>query len=170
MSESSPVIQLKKVVKEYDGQAALADIDLDVQYGEFLTILGPSGCGKTTLLRLIAGFEPLTSGQIFLKGRDVAGLPPEYREVNTVFQSYALFPHLTVYNNVAFGLRMRKVEEATIRKRVTGWRIGAPISFPAGSSSAWPSPEPSSTGRRSCCSTNLSRPSITACASRCNFI
>jgi spermidine/putrescine transport system ATP-binding protein len=119
MSESSPVIQLKKVVKEYDGQAALADIDLDVQYGEFLTILGPSGCGKTTLLRLIAGFEPLTSGQIFLKGRDVAGLPPEYREVNTVFQSYALFPHLTVYNNVAFGLRMRKVEEATIRKRVT---------------------------------------------------
>jgi spermidine/putrescine transport system ATP-binding protein len=119
MSGSLPVVQLNEVCKFYDGQTALQDITLEIFNGEFLTILGPSGCGKTTLLRLIAGFEPLSNGSIFLQGRDMAGLPPECREVNTVFQSYALFPHMNVYDNVAFGLRMRRFAEETIRARVT---------------------------------------------------
>ena len=119
MKDSPPVVQLIQVGKVYDGQVALQDVTLDVVHGEFLTILGPSGCGKTTLLRLIAGFEPVSSGTILIKGRDVAARPPEKREVNTVFQSYALFPHMTVFDNVAFGLRMRKTAQAEIRENVS---------------------------------------------------
>jgi spermidine/putrescine transport system ATP-binding protein len=119
MNDSPPVVQLNQVCKVYDGQPALQDVSLDVFHGEFLTILGPSGCGKTTMLRLIAGFEPVSSGTILLKGRDMAGQPPEAREVNTVFQSYALFPHMTVYDNVSFGLRMRKTPMPQIREKVT---------------------------------------------------
>jgi spermidine/putrescine transport system ATP-binding protein len=119
MNGSTPLIQLKQVSKRYGDQAALMDIDLEIFNGEFVTILGPSGCGKTTLLRLIAGFEPLSAGTIHLNGRDVATTPPEGREVNTVFQSYALFPHMTVFDNVAFGLRMRHQPPAEIHRRVT---------------------------------------------------
>ncbi|GAB6112639.1 spermidine/putrescine ABC transporter ATP-binding protein PotA [Desulfomicrobium salsuginis] len=104
----APVVRLRNVSKVYDGQHALCDVSLDVQRGEFLTILGPSGCGKTTILRLVAGFENSTSGSIAIDGRDVTGLPPERRNVNTVFQSYALFPHMNVFDNVAFGLRMKR--------------------------------------------------------------
>ncbi len=102
-----PVVRLRNVAKVYDGQHALKEVSLDVRRGEFLTILGPSGCGKTTILRLVAGFESATSGTISIDGRDVTGLPPERRNVNTVFQSYALFPHMNVFDNVAFGLRMK---------------------------------------------------------------
>ncbi len=102
-----PVVRLRNVAKVYDGQHALKEVSLDVRRGEFLTILGPSGCGKTTILRLVAGFESATSGSISIDGRDVTGLPPERRNVNTVFQSYALFPHMNVFDNVAFGLRMK---------------------------------------------------------------
>ncbi len=118
MNGSAPLIQLKQVSKRYGDQDALTDIDLEIFNGEFITILGPSGCGKTTLLRLIAGFEPVSAGAIYLNGRDVADLPPEKREVNTVFQSYALFPHMSVYDNVAFGLRMRGLAPDEIRRRV----------------------------------------------------
>jgi len=118
MNGSAPLVRLQQVCKRYGDQVALVDIDLDIFNGEFVTILGPSGCGKTTLLRLIAGFEPVSSGGIRLNGRDVAGLPPEKREVNTVFQSYALFPHMTVFDNVAFGLRMRGQTPEEIRQGV----------------------------------------------------
>mgnify|MGYP001197157669 CR=1 FL=1 len=118
MNGSAPLVRLQQVCKRYGDQDALVDIDLEIFNGEFVTILGPSGCGKTTLLRLIAGFEPVTAGHIQLNGRNVAGLPPEQREVNTVFQSYALFPHMTVFDNVAFGLRMRGHEKDEIRQRV----------------------------------------------------
>jgi len=114
----SPLIRLQQVCKHYGDQAALSDISLDIYNGEFLTILGPSGCGKTTLLRLIAGFEPLTAGRLHLNGRDMADIPPEGREVNTVFQSYALFPHMSVFDNVAFGLRMHRQPPGDIARRV----------------------------------------------------
>jgi len=98
---------------------AVDHIDLEVQDGEFFSLLGPSGCGKTTTLRMIGGFEQPTSGKIELAGQDVTWLPPYKRNVNTVFQNYALFPHLTIYENVAFGLRRRRVPDADVKKRVT---------------------------------------------------
>ncbi len=113
-----PVVRLRNVAKVYDGQHALKEVSLDVRRGEFLTILGPSGCGKTTILRLVAGFESATSGSISIDGRDVTGLPPERRNVNTVFQSYALFPHMNVFDNVAFGLRMKGRPAAEIATEV----------------------------------------------------
>ncbi|WP_240191859.1 polyamine ABC transporter ATP-binding protein, partial [Desulfoprunum benzoelyticum] len=113
-----PVVRLQNVAKVYDGQHALKEVSLDVRRGEFLTILGPSGCGKTTILRLVAGFEGATSGSISIDGRDVTGLPPERRNVNTVFQSYALFPHMNVFDNVAFGLRMKGRPAAEIASEV----------------------------------------------------
>ncbi|TAK03036.1 MAG: ABC transporter ATP-binding protein [Chloroflexota bacterium] len=98
---------------------AVDHIDLEVQDGEFFSLLGPSGCGKTTTLRMIGGFEQPTSGKIELAGQDVTWLPPYKRNVNTVFQNYALFPHLTIFDNVAFGLRRRQVPEAEVRQRVS---------------------------------------------------
>ncbi len=115
---TAPVVRVHDVTKTYDGQPALRGVSLDVHRGEFLTILGPSGCGKTTILRLVAGFESATSGFISIDGQDVTGLPPERRNVNTVFQSYALFPHMNVFENVAFGLRMKKRPTAEIRREV----------------------------------------------------
>src|SRR6202035_1164653 len=100
------------------GEIAVDNIDLTVASGEFFSLLGPSGCGKTTTLRLIAGFEQPTSGKILLDGDDVSDVPPHRRNVNTVFQSYALFPFLSVFDNVAFGLRHRSVDKADLRRRV----------------------------------------------------
>ncbi|KMV31055.1 spermidine/putrescine ABC transporter ATP-binding protein PotA [Photobacterium swingsii] len=117
-TSKKPVIQLKNLCKSFDGKQIIADLDLNVNDGEFLTILGPSGCGKTTVLRLIAGFENADNGQIILADSDVTAIPAEQRHVNTVFQSYALFPHMTVFENVAFGLRMQKVAESDIEPRV----------------------------------------------------
>jgi len=97
------VIELQDVSKAYGSQFVLRDINLQVKRGEFLTLLGPSGCGKTTLLRLLAGFEQATRGVILIDGQEISHLAPERRQVNTVFQSYALFPHLSVFDNVAFG-------------------------------------------------------------------
>jgi ABC-type Fe3+/spermidine/putrescine transport system ATPase subunit len=102
------VLQLRNVVKEFPGQRAVDDITLELERGGFYSLVGPSGCGKTTTLRMIGGFESVTSGQILLDGVDVAGLKPWLRDVSTVFQSYALFPHLTALENVEFGLRERK--------------------------------------------------------------
>ena len=105
-------VQLVALTKRFDDVAAVAGIDLHIPSGEFFSILGPSGCGKTTTLRLVAGFEEPTSGAILLDGEDVARKPPHKRNVNTVFQSYALFPFLTVTDNVAFGLRYQDVTKA----------------------------------------------------------
>ncbi len=113
-----PVIRLTGISKSFDGKEIIGNLNLDVNHGEFLTILGPSGCGKTTVLRMIAGFETADKGQITIDNQDVTNVPAEQRHVNTVFQSYALFPHMTVFENVAFGLRMQKVPSADIEPRV----------------------------------------------------
>jgi len=112
-------VRLVDVVKRFGEVAAVDHIDLEIQDGEFFSMLGPSGCGKTTTLRMIGGFEEPTSGLIELQGEDVTWLPPFKRNVNTVFQNYALFPHLTIYDNVAFGLRRKGVKDGEVKQRVT---------------------------------------------------
>ena len=109
--ERQPIIEIKNLTKEFDGQLILKGFDLSIYENQFVTFLGPSGCGKTTTLRMISGFEMPTSGSILLNGEDIAQLPPYKRPVNTVFQRYALFPHLDVYDNIAFGLKLKKVEK-----------------------------------------------------------
>jgi spermidine/putrescine transport system ATP-binding protein len=111
-------IELSKLTKQFVEVTAVDGIDLHIPGGEFFSLLGPSGCGKTTTLRMIAGFERPTSGEIFLDGTDVAYTPPHQRNVNTVFQNYALFPHLNVYSNIAYGLKRAKRPKAEIRERV----------------------------------------------------
>jgi spermidine/putrescine transport system ATP-binding protein len=117
-STESPTIRLDGVVKRFHQVTAVDHLSLQVARGEFFSMLGPSGCGKTTTLRIIAGFEQPDEGSVFLEGKSVANTPPYHRNVNTVFQSYALFEHLSVWDNVAFGPRRRKAPEAEIRKRV----------------------------------------------------
>jgi spermidine/putrescine transport system ATP-binding protein len=116
-----PAIELTGVVKEFHARGevvtAVAGLDLTIAEGEFFSLLGPSGCGKTTTMRMIAGFEEPTTGTIWLHGSDVTGVPPNKRDVNMVFQSYALFPHMTVFENVAFGLRRRRVASGEITRR-----------------------------------------------------
>ena len=112
-------VRLVDVVKKFGETAAVDHINLEVRDGEFFSLLGPSGCGKTTTLRMIGGFEQPTSGLIELQGQDVTWLPPYRRNVNTVFQNYALFPHLTIYENVAFGLRRKGVRKDELKSRVT---------------------------------------------------
>jgi spermidine/putrescine transport system ATP-binding protein len=114
----TPSVELRSVTKRFDRLAAVDDLDLELAQGEFFTLLGPSGCGKTTTLRMIAGFERPTSGEVRIEGEDVAQLPPHKRPTNTVFQSYALFPHLSVEANVAFGLKRKKVSRDEITERV----------------------------------------------------
>ncbi|KAA9001710.1 spermidine/putrescine ABC transporter ATP-binding protein PotA [Affinibrenneria salicis] len=114
----APIVELINVRKSFHGRDIISGFNLAINNGEFLTILGPSGCGKTTVLRLIAGLETVDDGDIVLDGRQITALPAEHRHVNTVFQSYALFPHLSVFENVAFGLRMQKTPAADIAPRV----------------------------------------------------
>jgi spermidine/putrescine transport system ATP-binding protein len=115
---SSGSVELRGLTKRFEESAAVDGIDASIEPGEFFSLLGPSGCGKTTTLRMIAGFERPTAGQIVLDGVDVAAVPPHERNVHTVFQSYALFPHLDVFGNVAFGLRRRRVAKDEVRRRV----------------------------------------------------
>ncbi|AOT01688.1 spermidine/putrescine ABC transporter ATP-binding protein [Exiguobacterium sp. U13-1] len=113
------IIQFKDVTKRYDDQTVLDQVSFEIERGKFYTLLGPSGCGKTTILRLIAGFSEATEGDIIFNGKRINDVPANKRQVNTVFQDYALFPHLNVFENIAFGLRIKKVKEAEIAKRVT---------------------------------------------------
>ena len=118
MSDKKIIINLEHVSKSFGDKVVLDDINLYIKEGEFITFLGPSGCGKTTLLRLIAGFLAPDSGVITLDGKDISELPPHKRPLNTVFQRYALFPHLDVYDNVAFGLKLRKLPSDEIDRKV----------------------------------------------------
>ncbi|MBQ7913517.1 MAG: ABC transporter ATP-binding protein [Clostridia bacterium] len=115
--KSNHIIELIDVCKEFDGVSVVENINFYVRKGEFVTFLGPSGCGKTTTLRMIAGFELPTSGKILLNGKDISNLPPDRRPVNTVFQKYALFPHLNVYENVAFGLKLKRIPTTVVDKK-----------------------------------------------------
>ena len=118
--KSENIIELKHISKVYsdNGFKAVDDFNLEVKRGEFVTFLGPSGCGKTTTLRMIAGFELPTDGQILLNGEDISQLPANKRPINTVFQRYALFPHMNIYENIAFGLKLKKLPKEEIRKKV----------------------------------------------------
>ena len=116
--ETKKIISLKDIVVDFDGDRILDGLNLDIHDKEFVTFLGPSGCGKTTTLRVIGGFIEPKSGNVFFDGKDITHLPPYKRQVNTVFQKYALFPHLNVFENVAFGLRLKKVEEKEVRRAV----------------------------------------------------
>ena len=116
--EKETLISLRGVSKAFDGETILDNISLDIHDKEFVTLLGPSGCGKTTTLRIIGGFETADSGEVFFDGKEISHVPPYLRLVNTVFQKYALFPHLNVYENVAFGLRLKKTPEEEIKQKV----------------------------------------------------
>ena len=113
------LIELRSISKSFDGEQVLRSIDLDIHRKEFITLLGPSGCGKTTTLRMIAGFVTPDEGDVIFDGKRINDLPPHRRNVNTVFQRYALFPHLNVYENIAFGLRLSKTPDEEIKTRVT---------------------------------------------------
>ena len=117
--EKDVIINLKNITKSFDGEKVLDGIDLTIYDKEFVTFLGPSGCGKTTTLRIIGGFETPDTGEVYFDGKDIANVPPHKRPVNTVFQRYALFPHLNVYDNIAFGLRVKKKKESEIEEKVT---------------------------------------------------
>ena len=116
---SNTIISLKDIVVEFDGQRVLEGLNLDIHDKEFVTFLGPSGCGKTTTLRIIGGFVDPKEGDVFFEGKRINDLPPHKRHVNTVFQRYALFPHLNVFENIAFGLRIQKVPEKQVKERVS---------------------------------------------------
>ena len=118
--EKSPLVRFEAVTKRFGSVAAVEALSLDIAHGEFFALLGPSGCGKTTLLRMLAGFETPTEGRILLDGEDIVAVPPHRRPVNMMFQSYALFPHLTVAGNIGFGLRQENATRAEIAERVSG--------------------------------------------------
>ena len=112
------LIELKDIKKQYNNRVIIKDLDLNIYEGEFLTLLGSSGCGKTTILRMISGMEDVTSGSIFMNGKDITSLEPMKREINTIFQNYALFSHMTIEKNIGFGLKMKKVNKDEIKKEV----------------------------------------------------
>ncbi len=118
MTSNNTIISIEHISKSFDGKTVLEDINLNIREGEFVTFLGPSGCGKTTLLRMLAGFLKPDSGRILMEGKDITDTPPHLRKLNTVFQRYALFPHLDVYDNVAFGLKLKKIPNDETDRRV----------------------------------------------------
>ena len=141
MGEREPLLRLENLCKDYGQGMILHHLNLDIYPGEFLTLLGPTGCGKTTTLRMIAGLESVTEGRVWLEGRDITGLPPEKRPLNTVFQSYALFPHMNVFQNIAYGLKVRgikkpeqkqRVEEALRLVRLSGYEKRMPAQLSGG--------------------------------------
>ena len=118
MEEKKKIIQFRHIVKNFEDQVVLKGIDLDIYENEFVTLLGPSGCGKTTLLRILAGFLEPSEGEVIFNGQDIKSLPPYKRELNTVFQKYALFPHMNVYDNIAYGLKIQKISKDIIDQKV----------------------------------------------------
>ena len=157
------ILQLVQIRKSFGDTTVLDGLDLSVRRGEFITLLGPSGCGKTTTLRIIAGLEIPDSGQVILEGKDVTYDEPNKRNVNMVFQNYALFPHMNVEQNISYSLRLRRVDKATIRKTVEealelvqleGFEKRMPNERQAASSNGWPLQGPSSISLRSCCWTS----------------
>lgn len=119
MENTKNIIELKHITKTYeDGFTAVSDFNLEVKQGEFITFLGPSGCGKTTTLRMIAGFDIPSGGEILLNGKPITELPPNKRPINTVFQRYALFPHMNIFDNIAFGLKQKNTPKSKIVKKV----------------------------------------------------
>ena len=173
---AKPFIEFRAVTKRFGSFVAVDNQTLTIYEREFHALLGPSGCGKTTLLRMLAGFEEPTEGSIWLDGKPLSGVPPHKRPVNMMFQSYALFPHMTVEANVAFGLKQDRHAEAGdrgARRRDAEARqdgdsspSASPTSFPAASGSAWRSPAPSPSGRRCCSSTSRSARSTRSSARR----
>ena len=115
---TAPAIKAENIVKTFQEFTAVDNVSFDVSHGHFFSILGPSGCGKTTLLRMIAGLEEVTSGDLYIDGQRVNDLPPKDRDIAIVFQNYALYPHMSVYDNMAFGLKLRKMDKGEIRRRV----------------------------------------------------
>ena len=116
--EENKIIEFRGIVKQFDNQIVLKGINLDIYENEFVTLLGPSGCGKTTLLRILGGFLDADEGKVIFAGEEISKKPPYERELNTVFQKYALFPHLSVYENIAFGLKIKKVSKDVIDQKV----------------------------------------------------
>ena len=116
--EQKKLIEFREIVKSFDGQVVLKGVNLDIYENEFVTLLGPSGCGKTTLLRILGGFIDADEGKVIFKGEEINHKPPYQRELNTVFQKYALFPHLNVYENIAFGLKINKISKDVIDQKV----------------------------------------------------
>jgi ABC-type Fe3+/spermidine/putrescine transport system ATPase subunit len=160
------MLRLEALSKRFGPTVAVDDLSFEVPAGEFLSLLGPSGCGKTTTLRMIAGFESPTSGRIVLDDRDVTRLPPQRRAMGMVFQNYALFPHLDVFENVAFGLRAQgvgsgalreKVDHALARVDLAGYEKRAVQALSGGQHSVWPSRARSRPSPRSSCSTSRYR-------------
>ena len=133
---SKELIRLRDLCMAYDDELVLDHLNLYINDKEFLTLLGPSGCGKSTTLRIIGGFTAPLSGDVLFDGVRINDVPPYKRQINTVFQKYALFPHLNVFENVAFGLRMQRWRLSTLK----ALKSGGPASCPADSSSGWPSP------------------------------
>ena len=174
---SSSAVTLEAVVKRFGDVVAVDGVDLEVREGEFFSMLGPSGSGKTTCLRMIAGFEAPTDGRVLLGGEDVSRLAPYERDVNTVFQDYALFPHMTVEENVEYGLRVKKVPAADRRepggrcardgaaRRPSATASRASSRAASASGSRWPGRW--STARRCSCWTSRSARSTSSCARRC---
>lgn len=124
--EKPAIVSLQNISISFDGEAVLKDFNLSLRDGEFVTLLGPSGCGKTTTLRIIGGFVRPDSGDVFFNGKKINDLPPHKREVNTIFQKYALFPHLNVYDNVAFGMRVHKKRRGNPKDRPSNAQSGKP--------------------------------------------
>jgi ABC-type Fe3+/spermidine/putrescine transport system ATPase subunit len=160
VSEDRGSVELDGVTKRFGATVAVDHLDLEIRPGEFLSLLGPSGCGKTTTLRMLAGFEQPDEGWIRISGEYVQHVPAHKRDVNTVFQHYALFPHMTVAENVAYGLRQRREDRRAVPTASHG-------TCPAVSSSVSRSPAPSSSGLRCCSSTSRSARSTASCARRC---
>ena len=173
---SKELIRLSDCFMKFDDDVILDHINLYINDKEFLTLLGPSGCGKTTTLRIIGGFQKPTSGDVFFDGVRINDVPPHKRKVNTVFQKYALFTHMNIFENVAFGLRISKVPEAELRERVeealalvnlAGYGKRSVNSLSGGQQSGLPSPVPLSTAPRYSCWTNRWVRWISSCARIC---